>query len=42
MIARDGAISIPIAATFPFEQAAEALTLVASGRAGGKVILVVG
>ncbi|WP_394255515.1 zinc-binding dehydrogenase [Pseudoclavibacter helvolus] len=39
---RRGAISFPIAATFPFEQAAEALTLVASGRAGGKVILVVG
>lgn len=37
-----GAISFPIAATFPFEQAAEALTLVASGRAGSKVILVVG
>ncbi|WP_181064480.1 NADP-dependent oxidoreductase [Pseudoclavibacter sp. AY1F1] len=37
-----GELSFPIAATFPFEQAAEALTLVASGRAGGKVVLVVG
>lgn len=36
-----GSLSFPIAARFPFEQAAEALTLVASGRAGGKVVLVV-
>ncbi len=37
-----GKMRIPVAATFPLDQAAEALTLSERGRAGGKLILTVG
>ncbi|MEI2650637.1 MAG: zinc-binding dehydrogenase [Microthrixaceae bacterium] len=37
-----GKMRIPVAATFPLGQAAEALALSESGGAGGKLILTVG
>jgi len=40
-LARKGKLVVPVARTFPFSEAPDALALVASGHAGGKVALLV-